>query len=94
MLHEIGNSLKRGWYRLNSKAVWPEQVKVGDQLLFDFPGTGPYWTSPIVQTLMTWQAWGWLSWVEESGPQLYVYLVLDNGGTLLSDLKAPIRVRR
>lgn len=83
--------LKRLWYRLNTRAVWPEHVQEGDSLLFDFPGTGPYWTAPVWRRGLT---WGKLHPFDDEPRQMHSYLVFDNGGTLFVDLKTPIRVRR
>lgn len=39
----------RAYYRLRSIEVEAGELRWGDRLLFDFPGTGPYFTHPVVK---------------------------------------------
>ena len=39
--------IRRRWLRFRSVEIVPDQLRVGDKLLYDHPETGPYWTQPI-----------------------------------------------
>lgn len=86
-MSRIPNRLKRVWYRLNSKLVYPEQVKYGDQLLFDFPGTGPYWTSPVLTTAYSWDK----VWVLP-GPMVWIWFQ-ESSSALGVETKSQSKVR-
>jgi hypothetical protein len=83
------NKLKRLWYRLNSQQIWPEQVRVGDQLLFDFPGTGLYWTSPVYYTCLTWGE----VWPNANRKHLAACIYMGGGSALYSEVNND-RLRR
>lgn len=84
-------SLKRLWFRLRSKSVWPEKVKPGDQLMFDYPGTGPYWTAPVAGVRYSNQR---LSWII-TGPMVWIWFKEVNSAMGVDTRsQAKVRVRR
>ena len=87
------HSLTRLWYRATTREIYPTQVREGDRLLMDFPGTGPYLSAPLHKA-GEWSPGVGAEWMPGVGVAPQVWFTFGNGVALSVPYTTTVRVRR